>query len=91
MSEQGNYLGRIVTGSQRASDVNFLHLDPAWYRTYFEPFARQAIETPFFWAWRPEAYPLESGYAWLTNDAVPSNQLGNGMMQVSLSMSGIAV
>lgn len=90
ISESGNYLGRIVTSSDRSSEAPFLHLPPDWYREHFEPFAKAAIERPFFWAWRPQSYPTECGYAWLTGDPVPSNQLSNGMMQVSLKMQGVA-
>jgi hypothetical protein len=47
------------------------------------------VERPFFFAWRPDAYPYEVGYCWLTNDPQPSNALPNGMMSVSLEMAGV--
>jgi hypothetical protein len=90
MSESGNYLGRIVTGSNLTTSASFTHLDPQWYRTNFDPFVVAAQTRPFFWAWRPFTYPSETGFAWLTSDPQPSNMLPNGMMQVSLEMSGVS-
>jgi hypothetical protein len=88
-SENGNYLGRIVTGSNLTTSVSLTHLKPDWYRTYFDPFILAARETPFFFAWRPLQYPNETAFSWLTNDPQPSNMLPNGMMQISLEMSGV--
>jgi hypothetical protein len=88
-SENGSFLGRIVLNESTTSKVDLQNLTPDWYRTYFDPFVTAAREKPFFWAWRPSDYPAECGYAWLTNDPKPSNQLANGMMQVSFDMGGI--
>lgn len=90
MSESGNYLGRIITGSNLTTSASFTHLDPRWYRLQFDPFVVAAQNQPFFFAWRPFSYPNETGFAWLTNDPSPSNMLPNGMMQVSLEMSGVS-
>lgn len=89
-SESGNFLGRIILGESRSSEVKMQNLTPGWYRTYLDPFVVSAQQNPFFFAWRPLDYPLECGYAWLTDDPQPSNQLGNGMMQISFNMTGIA-
>lgn len=90
MSENGQYLGRIVTGSNLTTAVNLTHLSPSWYRTNFDPFVAAAQTVPFFFGWRPYSYPNEVGYAWLTNNPQPSNMLPNGMMQVTLEMNGVA-
>lgn len=86
----GAFLGRIVLSETTETSVDLQNLTPAWYRSYFEPFLQAAREIPFFFAWRPGAYPREVGFAWLTGDPQPSNQLANGMMQVSFDMAGIA-
>jgi hypothetical protein len=88
-SESGNYLGRIVTGSSLSTSASFSHLTPGWYRQNFEPFAKASETVPFFWAWRPQQYPREAGFAWRTGDITPSNQLANGMMQVEFEMAGV--
>lgn len=90
MSESGNYLGRIVTGSNLATSVSLTNLKPDWYRANFDPFVLAAQTTPFFFGWRPYSYPDEVGFAWLTNDPTPSNMMSNGMMQVSLEMNGVS-
>ena len=86
----GAFLGRIVLSEATETSVDLQNLTPAWYRTYFEPFLVAAKEIPFFFAWRPGAYPREIGFAWLTGDPQPANQLANGMVQVSFEMAGIA-
>jgi hypothetical protein len=86
----GNFLGRIVLGERRRTSVALRNLTPDWYRANMEPFIKAAEERPFFWAWRPGAYPLEVGYCWLPSDPTPKNQLGNGMMQIDLTLEGIA-
>ena len=88
-SENGSFLGRIVLAEVTTTSVSLQNLTPDWYRTYFDPFVTAAREQPFFWAWRPSDYPAECGFAWLTNDPVPTNHLANGMMQVSFEMGGI--
>jgi len=90
MSESGNYLGRIVTGATLTTSVSLTHLNKDWYREYFDPFVVVAQTTPFFFAWRPLQYSEESAFAWLTNNPNPSNMMSNGMMQVSLDMSGVS-
>lgn len=89
-SESGNYLGRIVTGSGLRTSLSLTHLEPDWYRASFDPFVVAAQTVPFFFGWRPYSYPNECGFAWLTGDPEPANMLPNGMMQVSLEMSGVA-
>lgn len=88
-SESGQFLGRVVVSEAAESSVALKNLTPSWYRATMTPFVKAAQETPFFFAWRPGTYPLEVGYAWLTNDPQMTNQMPNGMVQVDLSMSGI--
>jgi hypothetical protein len=88
-SESGAFLGRIVLSQMRQSSVNLQNLQPDWYREYLDPFVEASKDTPFFFAWRPLDYPFEVGYAWITNEPVPSNQRSNGMMQIQFQMSGI--
>lgn len=89
-SISGAFLGRIVTGETRQTTVGMRNLTPDWYREYMDPFLVHAKENPFFFAWRPGDYPLEVGFAWLTDDATPQNQLSNGMMQLDMSLEGVA-
>lgn len=88
-SENGQFLGRIILSQMTATKVDLQNLTPNWYRSALQPFIDASREAPFFFAWRPASYPGEIGYAWMTNDPQPSNQRGNGMMQISLEMGGI--
>lgn len=90
ISENGQFLGRVIVGSSRKNQLPIKNIRPDWYRSEFDPFVVAAQEDPFFFAWRPDTYPLEVGYSWLTGDPVPSNLLPNGMMQVSLDMGAIS-
>ncbi len=88
-SESGNFMGRVVTGGQSSTGVALKNLEPEWYRRKFDPFVRAAETGTFFFAWRPDRYKAEIGYAWLTSDPIPKNALSNGMMTVDLSLTGV--
>lgn len=89
MSEAADFLGRVVIGEHLGTTIDLKNLTPAWYRSYFDPFLVAAKTRPFFFAWRPEDYPDEVGFCWLTNKPKPVNQRNNGMMSVQLQVSGI--
>lgn len=89
MSEDANFLGRITTGRTASTSISLQNLTPGWYRTYMDPFLEQAETRPFFFAWRPQGYPREVGFCWLTGNPTPKNQRANGMMQIDLSLGGL--
>lgn len=88
-SQSGEYLGRVISGGSLASSVSIIKLTPAWYRSTLDPFFEVAMETPFFWGWRPETYPAEMGYAWLTADPVPNPSDLVGYIDVQLQMEAL--
>lgn len=88
-SESGDFLGRIVLTESLSNGVELKNLTPDWYRTFMDPFIEASKEVPFFFAWRPFDYRHEVGFAWMTNEPIPVNQRGNGMMQVTLQLGGI--
>lgn len=88
-SEDGEYLGTIQTGEGLESTVQFNYFDPAWYRENFQPFLDEA--PPFFFAWHPQTYPDEVGFAWLREDAVPVPSHLAGYINVTLQMDGLAL
>lgn len=89
ISESGNYLGKIVLGESHKTQIDMKHLTPNWYRKEMDPFIKNTIDKPFFFAWRPQNYPLEVGYCWFDGVPIPKNQLNNGMMEISMSLSGV--
>lgn len=93
-SENGKFLGRIITSAWVETAANIAFLTPAWYRTYFRPFVLSAQQNPFFFAWAPVSFPDEVGYAWLTNDAIPAiTHSGKAteaqFMAITLQMQGV--
>lgn len=88
-SEAGDFLGRIVQSQRTESALKLQNLSPSWYRSNMEPFLRASVDAPFFFAWRPDTFPREVGYCWLTNDPTPTNQRPNGMMQIELQLAGV--
>lgn len=89
-SESGQYLGRTILQEGRNTAVSLQNLTAAWYRAYLDPFIEASKLDPFFFAWRPQSYPYETGFAWMTNEPRPVNARSNGMMSIDLQMSGIA-
>lgn len=89
-SESGNFLGRIILNEMKQTSFSMKNLTPDWYREYLDPFVAQAQEFPFFFAWRPDDYPREVGFCWMTDDPVPKNERSNGMMGIDFSIAGVA-
>lgn len=88
-SQSGDFLGRIIVGGTRQTDVAINWLTPAWYRSTLEPFMAVSAESPFFWGWKPETYPDEVGFAWLTSDPRPIPAHLAGYINVQFQMEGI--
>ncbi|MCK1541451.1 hypothetical protein IVB12_05520 [Bradyrhizobium sp. 179] len=90
MSETGNFLGRLVLGSWRESTIPLSLISPAWYREFMDEFLDAAKTTPFFFAWRPETYPLEVGFAYLMEDPMPTPQAPSNKLAFDLKVRGVA-
>lgn len=88
-SISGDFLGRVVLSEKTMTQVSMQNLTPDWYRSQLEPFRVAAQENPFFFAWRPSAYPCEVGFVWVTNDPMPQNELPNGMVSFSFDVEGV--
>lgn len=89
MSEEATFLGRLVLSELNESALDIKNATPAFYRSDIEPWLRDAVRRPFFFAWRPLDYPTEVGFCWLSADPQMTNQRSNGMVQVSASLRGI--
>ena len=90
MSESGNFLGRIVlsefASARQSSSVSLRSsTGPASTRSL-----SAAQEIPFFWAWAPVDYPLDTGYAWMTDNPVPEVSPDHRRIALTFSMAGIA-
>nr|WP_297388276.1 discoidin domain-containing protein [uncultured Roseateles sp.] len=90
-SEGGQWLGRTVIRKGSKTKVAYQHLPAAWVREQFLPFIRDAVSYPYFFAWRPQTYPLEVGYVWTNDDIAPGNMGVRDLMAVDWNMEGLAV
>lgn len=88
-SERGKFLGRIITQESVSTSAALQHLPKGWYRETFQPFVEAVGNDAFFWAWRPQEFPNEVGYCWLTSDPVPVNSNPEGFLEVELSLGGV--
>ena len=90
--ETGNFLGRYLLSQTRTTSYPFQFLDEAWYRATMDPFIDAVSdETPFFAAWKPQEFPADVGYCWLTGDAEPQWHRPTGTMGVTIQVAGVAV
>lgn len=89
-SEGGQWLGRTVIRQGSSMSAEFKNLDNAWVRNTFSQFIDDAVLYPFFFAWRPDNYPEDVGYVWVTDDIAPTNMGIRDLMQVSFSMQGLS-
>lgn len=90
MSESGNFLGRIVLSETRQTKAEFFGFNQTFYRASIDPFLAAAQENPFFWAWAPKDYPLDTGYAWLTSNSEPEVSPDHRRIALTLNLAGIA-
>lgn len=87
VSDTGQFLGRRITKKGQESNFAWRHLEPDWYREYFQPFVESAKTKPFFMMWRPDLFPDEVAFGQTTADIRPNN-MGQGikLMDVSFTM-----
>lgn len=88
VSQNGNFLGNIITGARVESVASFVSLTAAWYRETLDPFLAEAMDKPFFFAWRPLDYPNEVGYVWLTENPQPDFDFDD-FVAVDFTMTGV--
>ena len=92
ISERGQFLGRSIVRSGFQADYSWQNLTPAFCRDEFDLFVADALLFPFFLAWRPSTFIESVVYAWSGQGISPSNTgIGEGLMQVSMSVSGLGV
>jgi hypothetical protein len=88
-SENGTFLGRIITSEWLESSATIANMDRDFVREELIAFLAYASEFPFFWLWSPEDYPLEAVFAWLENDPQPSFDIDR-YASIELQMRGSA-
>lgn len=88
LSETGQWLGRTVQYQARRTSMNWMHLEAAWYRTYFEPFSLTLPQYPFGLIQNPARMNESVAWCWTDASPAPENMGLRDLMSVSLEITG---
>lgn len=88
-SETGQWLGMTIQRQHRPGMLNWSHLDAAWYRDTFAPFADALPQTPFGLIQNAALLPESIAWVWATDGPpephYPDNRL---LIQTQLRVTG---
>lgn len=87
-SETGQWLGRTQKRLAYSTSYAWEHLNAAWYRANFEPFAQTLPLKPFAIAGNPQAMPDDVAWAWSQGDVRPQNMGIRDFVSVGLDITG---
>ena len=74
----GIYQGRVLEAKRNNLNFSQRQVSQSFLRNVLKPWLDVSLDRPFYFAWRPSAYPTEVALAWLEDDIVPTNlQSGN--------------
>lgn len=88
ISETGQWLGRTIQRQAAPSSMDWSHLDDAWYKANFAPFALALPQTPFGLIQNPLRMPESVAWCWTDAAPVPEYMGVRNFMQVSLPVTG---
>lgn len=88
ISETGQWLGRMIQRQASLSQMDWSHLDDAWYKANFAPFALALPQTPFGLIQNPLRMPESVAWCWTDAVPVPEYMGVRNFMQVSLPVTG---
>jgi hypothetical protein len=88
ISETGQWLGRTIQRQAALSQMDWEHLDDAWYKSDFHPFALSLPQTPFGLVQNPLRMPESVAWCWTDAAPVPEYMGLRNLMQVSLPVTG---
>lgn len=92
ISENGNFLGRVVMSETVESSLELGQIFASYYREKMDDWIKMSAVLPFFFAWRPEQYPNEVAYSWVPNGSNPeieNEESINEFVRVSMALEGI--
>jgi len=85
----GSIIGRNYRRLERHDTIEWDYLDPAWLRTYWEPFATAAARNAFFYQWAPVDYPLEVVLAAAEDIVAPENMMPPPKMRAKMPIRAL--
>ena len=84
ISVNGSILGRNLRRVTKEGEITLSHLEPAWVRASWDPFAIHASKRAFWWRWDPVNYPSEVGFTVAEKIVAPKNSSPPGRMETSM-------
>ena len=84
----GVWTGRQFPRRAYKASLSFSAIPENWYRSEFQPFVEDAKSNPFFIVERPQDYPEEVAYCYLTGDPNPSHQDVTSRLNVTVDADG---
>jgi hypothetical protein len=88
ISETGQWLGRTVQRQALRTTMDWAHLESAWYRANFDPFAQRLPQRPFGLIQNPLRMPESVAWCWTDESPAPQNMGVRDLMSVSLNITG---
>lgn len=88
ISETGQWLARAVQRQASVTEMTWTHLESAWYRATFHPFALSLPQTPFGLIQNAQRMPESVAWCWTDTTPAPDNMGIRDLMQVSLPITG---
>jgi len=88
ISETGQWLARTVQRQASMTQMDWSHLDDAWYTANFQPFSLTLPQRPFGLIQNPQRMPESVAWCWTDSAPVPEYMGIRSYLQVSLSITG---
>ncbi len=88
LSETGQWLGRTIQRQALRTTMDWMHLEAAWYRANFQPFALALPQSPFGLIQNPLRMPESVAWCWTDQSPAPSNMGIRDLMSVQLEITG---
>lgn len=88
ISETGQWLSVSIQRQAAPSQMDWDHLDDAWYEAHFHPFALSLPQTPFGLIQNPQRMPTSVAWCWTSAAPVPEYMGALNLLQVSLPVTG---
>lgn len=89
ISETGQPLARMIQRQALVTTMDWQHLEAAWYRANFQPFALSLPQTMFGLIQNPLRMPESVGWCWTNQTPAPANMGIRDLMQVNLEITGL--
>lgn len=88
-TDSGQWAGRVIQRRRYGASIGWGHLDAAWYRSTFAPFAETIPANPFGLIQNAVSMPESVAWCWTNDDPAPSYSEGK-RLNFSMNLVGFA-